>query len=260
MYKRQALGMLLEMQLPALFAWLFGFTIKAHIAAVAALAAILAACRYLRDKRSPAAMTAEDKRQAAVMAAVCLPLTALSAYLQYTHMLMPASDGSYWCGQSTYGDLCMHLSFITSMKDMSFPPTYNLLAGTALSYPYLTDSLSTTFYMLGMPLNLALVVPGTLLMALTYAGYMLLAQQILGGRHKAVAVAALLFFFNGGLGFLYDFDLAFTDHFARVKEIFAGYYKTPANQPDFNLRFSNVIADLMIPQRALMGGWAMRCV
>lgn len=252
-----ALGMLLEMQLPALFAWLFGFTIKAHIAAVAALAAILAACRYLRDKRSPAAMTAEDKRQAAVMAAVCLPLTALSAYLQYTHMLMPASDGSYWCGQSTYGDLCMHLSFITSMKDMSFPPTYNLLAGTALSYPYLTDSLSTTFYMLGMPLNLALVVPGTLLMALTYAGYMLLAQQILGGRHKAVAVAALLFFFNGGLGFLYDFDLAFTDHFARVKEIFAGYYKTPANQPDFNLRFSNVIADLMIPQRALMGGWAM---
>ena len=34
---------------------------------------------------------------------------------------------------------------------MSFPPTYNLLAGTALSYPYLTDALRTTFYMLGMP-------------------------------------------------------------------------------------------------------------
>ena len=252
-----ALGMLLEMQLPALFAWLFGFTIQAHIAAVAALAAILKACRYLRDQHAPAALTSEDKRQAVVMAAVGIPLTALSAYLQYTHMIMPASDGSYWCGQSTYGDLCMHLSFITSMKDMTFPPTYNLLAGTALSYPYLTDSLSTTFYMLGMPLNLAVVVPGTLLMALTYAGYMLLAQQILGERHKAVAVAALLFFFNGGLGFLYDFDLAFTDHFARVKEIFTGYYKTPANQPDFNLRFSNVIADLMIPQRALMGGWAM---
>lgn len=140
---------------------------------------------------------------------------------------------------------------------MRFPPSYSLLAGTSLAYPYLTDALSTTFYMLGMPLNLSLVVPGTLLMALTYAGYMLLAQQILGGRHKAVAVAALLFFFNGGLGFLYDFDLAFADHFARVKEIFTGYYKTPANQPDLNLRFSNVIADLMLPQRALLGGWAM---
>ena len=83
------------------------------------------------------------------------------------------------------------------LKTCAFRRAYNLLAGTALSYPYLTDALSTTFYMLGVPLNLSLVVPGTLLMALTYAGYMLLAQQILGGRYKAVAVAALLFFFNG---------------------------------------------------------------
>ena len=78
------------------------------------------------------------------------PLTDLSGYLQHTHMLMPASDGSYWCGQSTYGDLCMHLSFITSMRDMPFPPTYNLLSGTSLNYPYLADSLSTTMMLLGI--------------------------------------------------------------------------------------------------------------
>ena len=252
-----SLGILMEMGLPALRANLFGFTVAAHIAAAAAAVALAALCYATREKAPLAAMRETDRRQLAVMAAVGLPLTALSAYLQYTHCIMPASDGSLWCGQSTYGDLCMHLAFITSLENMSFPPSYNLLVGTALSYPYLTDALSTTFYMLGMPLNLSLVVPGTLLMALTYAGYMLLARQILGGRHKAVAVAALLFFLNGGLGFLYDFDLAFTDNFARIREIFTGYYKTPANQPDLNLRFSNVIADLMIPQRALLGGWAM---
>ena len=252
-----SLGILMEMGLPALRANLFGFTVAAHIAAAAAAVALAALCYVAREKAPLAAMRETDRRQLAVMAAVGLPLTALSAYLQYTHCIMPASDGSLWCGQSTYGDLCMHLAFITSLENMSFPPSYNLLVGTALSYPYLTDALSTTFYMLGMPLNLSLVVPGTLLMALTYAGYMLLARQILGGRHKAAAVAALLFFLNGGLGFLYDFDLAFTDNFARIREIFTGYYKTPANQPDLNLRFSNVIADLMIPQRALLGGWAM---
>ena len=252
-----SLGILMEMGLPALRANLFGFTVAAHIAAAAAAVALAALCYAAREKAPLAAMRETDRRQLAVMAAVGLPLTALSAYLQYTHCIMPASDGSLWCGQSTYGDLCMHLAFITSLENMSFPPSYNLLVGTALSYPYLTDALSTTFYMLGMPLNLSLVVPGTLLMALTYAGYMLLARQILGGRHKAAAVAALLFFLNGGLGFLYDFDLAFTDNFARIREIFTGYYKTPANQPDLNLRFSNVIADLMIPQRALLGGWAM---
>ena len=252
-----SLGVLMEMCLPALCANLLDFTFAAHIAAVAAALLLAAVCYAAREKAPLCAMRETDRRQLAVMAAVGIPLTALSAYLQYTHCIMPASDGSFWCGQSTYGDLCMHLSFITSLENMSFPPTYNLLAGTALSYPYLTDALSTTFYMLGMPLNLSLVVPGTLLMALTYAGYMLLAQQLLGRRHKAVTVAALLFFLNGGLGFLYDFDLAFTDNFARIREIFTGYYRTPANQPDLNLRFSNVIADLMIPQRALLGGWAM---
>ena len=252
-----SLGVLMEMGLPALFANALDFTVAAHIAAVAAALLLAALCYAAREKAPLCRMSAADRRQMAVMAAVGIPLTALSAYLQYTHNIMPAADGSLWCGQATYGDLCMHLSFVTSLKNMRFPPSYSLLAGTSLAYPYLTDALSTTFYMLGMPLNLSLVVPGTLLMALTYAGYMLLAQQILGGRHKAVAVAALLFFFNGGLGFLYDFDLAFADHFARVKEIFTGYYKTPANQPDLNLRFSNVIADLMLPQRALLGGWAM---
>jgi len=252
-----ALGLLMQMQLPALFAYLHGFTLRAHLdAALFMLLLAAIACR-LRDHRPVRGMTYADRKQLAAMALVVLPLTALSAYLQYTHMIMPAEDGSYWCGQSTYGDLCMHLSFITSMQDMAFPPSYNLLYGTPLNYPYLADSLSTTMLMLGMNLQMAVIIPGTLLMAMTYAGYMLLAQQVLGGRHKAVAAAALLFFFNGGLGFLYDFDMAGRDGFAKVREIFTGYYMTPANQPSLNLRFSNVIADLLIPQRALMGGWAM---
>lgn len=252
-----SLGLLLMMQLPALCAYALRFTLEAHAAAVGLLLALVALCYTLRERAGVAAMKEGERTLLATMAAVVLPLTALSAYLQYTHMIMPAADGSYWCGQSTYGDLCMHLAFVTSMKDMAFPPTYSLLAGTPLSYPYLVDSLSTSFYLLGMDLNLALIVPGTLMMALTYAGYMLLAREVLGGRHKAVAVAALLFFLNGGLGFLYDFDMMGRDGFAKIREIFTGYYKTPANQPDLNLRFSNVIADLMIPQRALMGGWAM---
>lgn len=252
-----SLGLLLMMQLPALFARAFGFTLKAHVAAAAVLPLLVALGYVLRERAAVAPLRAGEREMLAVMAAIVLPLTALSAYLQYTHMIMPAADGSTWCGQSTYGDLCMHLAFVTSMKDAAFPPAYTLLAGTPLSYPYLVDSLSTSFYLLGMDLNLALVVPGTLLMALTYAGYMLLSREVLGGRRKAVAVAALLFFLNGGLGFLYDFDMMGRDGFAKIREIFTGYYKTPANQPDVNLRFSNVIADLMIPQRALLGGWAM---
>ena len=252
-----ALGILLEMQLPALCANLFDFTLKAHYVAAVLMLALVGVSVLLRDPHEAKKMTYADRKLLGAIALVALPLTVLSGYLQYTHMIMEAADGSYWCGQSTYGDLCMHLSFITSMQNMTFPPTYNLLYDTALNYPYLADSLSTTMLMLGMDIQMAVVFPGTLLMGMTYVGYMLLAHQVLGGRHKAVAAAALLFFFNGGLGFIYDFDMMGRDNFQKISEIFTGYYKTPANQPDLNLRFSNVIADLLVPQRALMGGWAM---
>ena len=252
-----SLGMLLLMVLPALCAYALRFSVRAHVAAAALLLALTGAAYALRDRRDPAGMTPEDGQFLSAMLLVALPLTALSAYLQTTHMVQLAPDGSYLCGQSTYGDLCMHMAFATSMRDMAFPPTYNLLAGTALSYPYLTDSLSTTMLLMGMEIQGALVFPGTLLMALTYAGYMILAREILGNRRLAIVAAALMFFLNGGLGFLYDFDLMGRDGFAKIAEIFTGYYKTPANQPDVNLRWSNVIADLMLPQRALLGGWAM---
>ena len=40
-----------------------------------------------------------------------------------------------------------------------------------------------------------------------------------------------------------------------LREIFTGYYQTPTNMPDLNLRWVNVICDMMIPQRTLLGGW-----
>ena len=252
-----ALGFLLLMTLPALCAHALRFSLMAHYAAAVLLAALVGVCYLLRDRSDCAPMQEEDWRFLRAMALLVLPLTVLSACLQHTHMVQPMADGSYWCGQSTYGDLCMHMAFAASMRDMAFPPTYSLLYGTALSYPYLIDSLSTTMLLFGMDMHMALVFPGTVMMALTYVGYMILAREILGGRNKAILAAALLFFLNGGLGFIYDFDLMGRDGFAKISEIFTGYYKTPANQPDVNLRWSNVIADLLVPQRALMGGWAM---
>ena len=96
-----SLGVLMEMCLPALCANLLDFT----FAAALLLAAV---CYAAREKAPLCAMRESDRRQLAVMAAVGLLLTALSAYLQYTHCIMPASDGSLWCGQATYGGDLIH--------------------------------------------------------------------------------------------------------------------------------------------------------
>ncbi|MBP3636582.1 MAG: hypothetical protein J6K13_03395 [Clostridia bacterium] len=257
-------GLLMMMWLPALCAFGLGFTAKAHGVALVPLALITAGCFFLRDRRAAAPWDEREEQLLRQCLLVVLPLTVLSGYLQYTHMVRVDEWGNWCVGQSTYGDLPMHMSFITGLKNAAFPPDYPFYPGQQLSYPFLMDSLSTTFYLLGCSQQVALILPGTLMMALCYLGVMILAREMTLGK-KTVVLATLLFFLNGGLGFLYDFDQAAGHEpngkltvVARIEHILNGYYKTPTNQPDpNNLRWSNVIADLMIPQRTLLGGWCM---
>lgn len=259
-----SLGLLLMMWLPALLAFAADFTVKAHWLALIPLSGLTVGTFFLRDKRPAKGWDADETRLAIRMAIVVLPLTVLSGWLQYTHNVRVMEDGSWWVGQATYGDLAMHMSFVTSIKNSAFPPDYSIFPGMQLSYPFLMDSLSTTFYLFGWSIQAALAVPGTLMMALCYMGVMCLAREMTVGK-KTVILAALLFFLNGGLGFLYDFDLAGGAEYdgtltlwTRIEAILEGYYTTPTNQPTpNNLRWSNVIADLMLPQRTLLGGWCM---
>jgi len=259
-----SLGLLMMMWLPALCAFALDFTLTAHGVALIILAALVLGCYFLRDRRSVARWDDRETQLFRQCLWVVLPLTILSGYLQYTHMVRVDEWGNWNVGQSTYGDLPMHMSFITGLKNAAFPPDYPFYPGQQLSYPFLMDSLSTTFYLGGCSLQLSLILPGTLMMALCYLGVMILAREMTLGK-KTVVLATLLFFLNGGLGFLYDFDQAAGHEpdgtltlAARVENILNGYYKTPTNQPDpNNLRWSNVIADLMIPQRTLLGGWCM---
>lgn len=259
-----SLGLLLLMWLPALCAFALAFTWAAHGAALALLAAVTGGAYLIRDRRATRGWNDAENALLRQLALVVIPLTLLSGYLQYTHMARVDATGAWHVGQSTYGDLPMHMSFITGLKNAAFPADYPFYPGEQLSYPFLMDSLSTTFYLMGWSLQSSLVIPGTLMMALCFAGVMCLAREMTLGR-KTVVLAALLFFLNGGLGFLYDFDQAGGLQYdgtptvwMRIQAILTGYYKTPTNQPDpNNLRWSNVIADLMIPQRTLLGGWCM---
>ena len=258
------LGLLMEMWLPALAAFVSAFTIGAHLAAAGAAALLTAAAGLLRDRRAAVGWDEAERRFLQQTLLLVIPLTVLSGWLQYTHVMRADAAGNWRVGQSTYGDLPMHLSFITGLAGKHFPADYPFYPGTRLSYPFLTDSLSTTFYLMGASLQAATVIPATLMMALCYTGVMILGREMTAGKRTAL-LAALLFFLNGGLGFLYDFDLAGGTSaggeltvWTRIRHILEGWYQTPTNQPDpHNLRWSNVIADLMIPQRTLLGGWCM---
>lgn len=162
-------------------------------------------------------------------------------------------DGVVYSSQATYGDMSMHLSFITSLANQQdFPPDYSLLPGTRLSYPFLSDSISASLYQLGAPLWFAYVLPmwvaGAQVLFALYAFFSRMTQ----GKGRA-ALAWLFFVFNGGFGFLY-FLGGGMENFTRI---FTSFYETPTNLTGENIRWVNVIVDMMLPQRATLFGWAL---
>ena len=265
------LGILLMMWLPALLAFFVDFSVLGHMLSLIPLCAITAGAYFLRDKAPARAFAKGDKQLLIAIAAVALPLTVLGGYLQYTHCLREV-NGALHVGQSTYGDLPLHLGIITSLRDAAFPPDYSILPGEKLTYPFLMDSFSTSFMLFGMPLNLAVVIPGTLMMALVFSGYMILASRMASGW-RALILSTLFVFINGGLGFLYSIDMlgvSLGDSSAnslqsgtwweRIETILNGWYLTPANHAEqsyYNLRWSNIIVDMFVPQRTFLGGWCI---
>ena len=270
-----ALGVLLMMWLPALCAFALRFSAAAHWLSLVPLVILLGLSYVFRDKLPAKAYTSDDKTSIQLLLFLALPLTVLSFFLIWTHDLRPAEDGSLYTGQASYGDLSLHLSIITSLRNAAFPPDYAIMPGNLLSYPFLTDSFTTSFMLGGLSLRAALLISSLIMLALVFAGYSLLCQRLCKTK-PGMFIAALLFFINGGFGFVYIFDMLYvplgtadqnslqagTGLAERLWNILEGYswYQTPTNHAEFdtyNLRWSNVIADMLIPQRTTMGGWSM---
>ena len=252
-YLGLCLGLIMMMWLPSAWAFRFGFTVAAQWWALGS-ALVLSTALFLlgRPWRGGRPRVVGMPGRLLLLA---IPFVLLSFYLQYTHTLRPV-DGALHVGQSTFGDLSLHLGIATGLRNAAYPPEYTLLPGTMLGYPFLSDALVSTMLLFGAPLRWAFITTGTLMMGLVFWGFLLLSWELTRNR-KAVAIAFLLMFLNGGLGFLYTFDGAFRDGFAKLNDALFGFYLTPTNMPDLNLRWVNVIADLMIPQRTLLAGWTV---
>ncbi len=235
--------------LPALPAFLLGF----HPAAIAAGAAICLLLALLLWQVTPHNAFLQGGLGRTFWLCIA-PALALSCYLLITHTLRPAADGGLLSGQSTYGDLPMHLAFIGSIAETgTFPPVYPLLAGNIpMSYPFLSESISSVFLVLGLPLRAAVLLPQFVAMAAVFCGFLAFAKQVLGHGGKT-ALAFWLFFMGSGFGFFYFLGGA-KGNFSRI---FTAFYETPTNDVEQNIVWVNPVLDLLVPQRATLFGWAV---
>lgn len=241
------IGTLLSMWAPIPFAFFRGFGITAHIAAAIFGAALHAL--WLAPRRK-AGLCHEEAKIDRPLPFLLVPFMILAVFLVCSHTLQN-TDGALYTGQCTYGDMAMHLSFITSIAgQQTFPPEYNLLPGTPVSYPFLCDSVSSSLYLLGTPLRWAYMIPMFFAFAQVFCGVWFLGREFCRRKYAPV-LAFLLFFLNGGLGMIYFFNGEYSLH-----DLFTAFYKTPTNLTEKGMRWVNVIADMLLPQRATLFGWA----
>ncbi len=249
------LGSVSMQWLPALTGFAFGFTTVGHGAAAALMLFTTSAAVHFAKRAGRSDSIYAGKALRAFLRHKFL-FFVLALSVLYC-ILVPRSfyweDNIIYSSQATYGDMSMHLSFITSLaRQGTFPPCYSLLPGTRLSYPFLSDSISASLYLLGAPLRLAYCLPMLLAGFQVFFGCWLFLRTLLNSEKKA-ALAFTFFFLNGGLGLMY-FLGGEKGNFSRI---FTAYYETPTNYSTENIRWVNVIADMMLPQRATLFGWAL---
>ena len=241
-------GVSLLAALPAAFALVLRFTLPAAALAGLAAAGIGAALLHSGTRLRGAAKDADR----GVLWACLLPVVLVTLYLLHTHVLNLV-DGTYHTGQSCYGDMPMHLGFIKYIAQSGeFPPTYPLLGGThRFGYPFLCETVSSVFLVLGADLRTAYLLPMLPAFLSVYGMFWQLARRVTGSAAKA-SLAFYLFFMGSGFGFVYFLGSA-----ADFAGIFTGFYTTPTNFVEQNIEWVNPIVDLLIPQRATLFGWCV---
>ena len=258
-------GLLLLIWLPALVSFIIGFTLVSQIIALVFSIVIAILCFFkVKDKKIDFKEIINVNIYSYL---VLMGIFLLGGYLFYTHILLPSVDG-YMVGQTTYGDLSMHLGFITSIaKQGVFPPNYNIHVGHQVNYPFLCETPASTLLLLGSSLRDSYLITALYAYGLVITGVYFFFKQWIK-KVGVTLISVLLFFFGSGFGFIYFIDLinplfnsldkllGSNSIGNNLTNLLDGYYVTPTNLPQLGLRWVNPIVDLLIPQRATLFGWA----
>lgn len=248
----------LEFQwMPIIFAFFMDFTVEAHICAlvIQVLVFILVILKtngghgFVNTYKKPIEWKRflwENPASIIIFASFVI-----FAYCLNTHTILLNSDGSLHTGQATYGDMNMHIGFITSIaKQHTFPPEYSIYPGVKLAYPFLSDSISSSLYLLGASLRVAYIIPMLVAVMQVFGGFYCFIKFWFK-KGSVAFVAFILFFYDGGFGFIHFLNKV------NFSKNFTEFYFTPTSIGDYNYRWAQIIANMLIPQRATLFGWAV---
>lgn len=154
-------------------------------------------------------------------------------------------------GSNNLGDLPYHLGAITSFLEIpSFPPDNPNFAGAKFTYPFIADLVTAMFVRLGSGVREAMLVQNV---AWAFSLLIILESFVLTLANNKLAskIAPFLFFFAGGLGFIWFF----IDYSAQAKGFFMFLNELPKDYTIGNdFRWGNPLTTLFLTQRSLLLG------
>ncbi|MFH0970964.1 MAG: hypothetical protein V1835_00195 [Candidatus Micrarchaeota archaeon] len=187
------------------------------------------------------------------LAEICI--LAVFIVLAYFNSISIYSDaeGNISGISNAWADYAFHVGLINSfaLRD-NFPPVYPILEGAQMRYPFLVDFLSAIFVKEGVPIDLSITIPNFLLLFCLIGVSFAFLRRFLGNK-EAAAIAIIIFFFNGNLGFM-----SFMDDYGAApdKAIFLDKLpKAYSYLPERNIQFMNLSYSVFIPQRAALMGF-----
>lgn len=249
-------GTVLLMWLPVVVSFIMGFNIASHIVALVILTGLNVLSFFVSKKPKIESFEFSFSKEDLFTLIPVVLMTLFYGIVETNHIMQPSENGGMIFGQSTYADVHIHLSFITSpITQGTVPFNYNIAPGVQVSYPFLSDTVSSSIYIFGASLRWSYIVPTIMGAFNIYLGAMLFFRLWLKKFVKAL-IAWLLFTFNGGFGFMYFFDNLRVDD-SNFTRIFENLYETPTNLNENMIRWVNTFCDMMIPQRATLFGWMM---
>jgi hypothetical protein len=240
--------------LPVLWAYAVAFTMTAHL--LAALTLFLTCCSPTSPATGGArALRGRGQADAARGDRGGVPLKILA---ECWNTRIPSASRrtapTTW-GRAPTATLSLHLAIATSA--INAPSRYRTASwfGATMAYPYLSDTFASTFCLLGMGLPRRMTLTGTLMCASSLYRYALLCAQLARAARR-VWLAVCLLFLNGGLGFFYNAERHVENGRSppcgtTLRTVIDRLLQNAHQPPDpNNLRWVNILCDMLVPQRA----------
>jgi hypothetical protein len=178
-----------------------------------------------------------------------------------SHVLLEINGDLYSAG-STWGDLPYHLTLITNFKERGlFDVLKNdpLYFGEQTRYPFVFDYLSSLLMKAGLNLRWSIILPSFIaLLALILLIYLLILK--ITKRRVAAFLTPFLFVLNGSTFALYYFFKDFSQSGQSLLHFLQNLSLQYTHLPQYQIEFSNVLADFLLPQRTIVLGLVFACL